>query len=112
MSRSGLPRFTGRRSAEGGRIGRKVKVPVKFSLAFPSPRLCVSAREKIWAGVETLATTRLPKNYDYAVQHLGDLRDLAEVEGNQADFKKRLTRFRNQHFAKTSLLDLLANGGM
>jgi len=67
--------------------------------------------ETIWATVETLAATRQPKSYDQAVQQLGDLRDLAEREGHQAGFKKRLAVFRNQHSAKKSLIDRLAKGG-
>lgn len=81
-------------------------------------RLAAIAREKhldslkgksqtIWAKVDALVATRLPKSYDEAVQHLADLNDLAEVEGNQADFKKRHAAFRNQHTAKKSLLERL-----
>ena len=64
--------------------------------------------ETIWAKVEALVATRLPKSYDEAVQHLADLCALAEVEGNQADFKKRHAAFRNQHAAKKSLIARLA----
>jgi len=68
--------------------------------------------ETIWATVETLVASRLPKSYDQVVQHLGDLGDLADREGHQADFKNRLAAFRNQHAAKKSLLDRLAKGGL
>jgi hypothetical protein len=68
--------------------------------------------ESIWATVDTLVTTRLPKSYDKAVQHLVDLHDLAEGEGNQSDFKKRLAAFRNQHAAKKSLMDRLAKASL
>ena len=68
--------------------------------------------EKIWATVETLVATRQPKSYDEAVQHLADLRDLAEREGDQAEFKKRLGTLRTQHAAKKSLIDRLARGGL
>jgi hypothetical protein len=67
---------------------------------------------QIWASVETLTATRLPKSYDQAVQHLVDLRDLAEREGHQAGFKERLAIFRNQHCAKKSLMDRLTTGGL
>jgi hypothetical protein len=86
-------------------------------------RLAAIAREKhleslqgrsetIWASVETLVATRLPKSYDQVVQHFGDLRDLAEREGQQVDFRKRLAAFRSQHSAKKSLLDRLTKGGL
>lgn len=62
----------------------------------------------LWASVESLVATRQPKRYDEAVQHLGDLSDLAELEGKQADFNQRLALFRRQHAAKQSLLGRLA----
>jgi hypothetical protein len=67
--------------------------------------------ETIWASVETLAATRQPKSSDQAVQHLRDLRDLAEREGRQAAFKQRVGVFWKQHAAKRSLIDRLAQAG-
>lgn len=86
-------------------------------------RLAAIAREKhldslqgrsetIWATVETLVATRQAKSYDQVVQQLDDLRDLAEREGQQVDFKKRLAVFHSQHAAKRSLMDRLAKGGL
>lgn len=63
--------------------------------------------ETIWEQVNTLVGTRLPKNYDEAVQHLADLRDLAEREGRTAEFKERLHALRIRHSAKTSLIERL-----
>jgi hypothetical protein len=68
--------------------------------------------QTIWSTVDALVATRLPKSYDQAVQHLGDLRELAKREGRQADFKKRLHALRSLHSAKKSLMDRLAKGGM
>jgi hypothetical protein len=86
-------------------------------------RLAAIAREKhldslsgrsetIWTTVETLTATRLPKSYDLAVKHLIDLRDLAERESHQADFKKGIVRFRNEQSAKKSLIDRLVKAGL
>jgi hypothetical protein len=68
--------------------------------------------ENIWATVNTLVATRLPKSYDEAVQHVADLRDLAEREDRQAEFKKRLHALHDQHAAKKSLIERLAKGGL
>ncbi len=68
--------------------------------------------ETIWTTVETLASSRLPKNYDLTMEHLLDLRDLAERESRQADFTKRLAEFRDGHAAKRSLIDRLAKAGL
>ena len=62
---------------------------------------------QIWSNVETLTATRLPKSYELVAKHLVDLRDLADREGDQADFKKRLADFKTQHSAKKSLMDRL-----
>jgi len=43
---------------------------------------------------------------------VADLRDLAEREGRQAEFKKRFHALRNQHGAKKSLIERLAKRGL
>jgi hypothetical protein len=68
--------------------------------------------ENIWATVNTLVATRLPKSYDEAVQHVVDLRDLAEREKRQVEFEKRFNALRNQHSAKKSLIERLAKRGL
>jgi len=68
--------------------------------------------ESIWGIVDGLAATRLPKNYDEAVQHVVDLRELAEREGRQAEFQNRFHALRNQHGAKKSLIERLAKRGL
>ena len=68
--------------------------------------------ESIWATVDRLAATRSPKNYDEAVQHVADLRELADREGRQAEFKRRLHALQNQHGAKKSLLERLVKRGL
>jgi hypothetical protein len=68
--------------------------------------------ENIWETVDRLVGTRSPKNYDEAVQHLADLRELAERERQQAEFKRRLLALRNQHNAKKSWLERLVKRGL
>jgi hypothetical protein len=68
--------------------------------------------EAIWANVDALVATRLPKSYDQVVQHLVDLRDLAEREGHQAGFKDRLALLCNRHAAKKTLIERLVKGGL
>jgi len=46
------------------------------------------------------------------VQHLVDLRELADREGHQEDFKNHLAMFRSRHSAKTSLTDRLKTHGL
>jgi hypothetical protein len=107
-------------AAKARREERQKEQERKAALAKESrQRLAELAREKhleslkgrsetIWANVETLAASRQPKSYDLALQHLIDLRELAERESHQSDFKKRLATFRDKHSAKRSLTDRLA----
>lgn len=68
---------------------------------------------RLWAEAERLAATKLPKNYDQAVVHLINLRDLAarEGRGGSANFATRLERFRASHVRKPSLLARLDRAG-
>lgn len=45
-----------------------------------------SQQNQIWNMVNTLIACKRGKPYDQAVQHLTDLRDLADLEGNSAMF--------------------------
>lgn len=69
---------------------------------------------RLWADVERLAATKLPKSYDQVVIHLVDLRDLAarKGRGSSTDFATRLEHFRAAHARKPSLLDRLNRGGL
>jgi hypothetical protein len=55
--------------------------------------------------------TKLPKNYDHAVQLLVDLRDLA-ARDDSAGFQMQLAAFRNAHARKPSLLARLPKAGL
>lgn len=62
--------------------------------------------EQLWAEVDGLVLTKLPKNYDKAMRILGDLRDLAARSGDlgKSAFMGRLDTFRAKHARKPSLL--------
>ena len=66
---------------------------------------------QLWRKIEELAATKLPKNYDHAVQLLGDLRDLA-ARGDSARFQMQLAAFRNAHARKPGLLARLQQAGL
>jgi uncharacterized Zn finger protein len=68
----------------------------------------LQGRDKsLWAAVDTLIATRLPKSYDEAARHLADLRDLARRESRESPFEHRLNALRERHAAKKSLLERL-----
>jgi hypothetical protein len=69
---------------------------------------------RLWADIDRLVVTKLPKNYDQAVHHLVDLRDLAAREegDGRTDFASRLENFRASNARKPSLLERIARAGL
>ena len=67
---------------------------------------------KLWANVEDLVATRLPKNYEAAVSLLVDLRDLAVRANDASAFRARLDALRSACARKTGLLDRLTKAGL
>lgn len=59
----------------------------------------------LWAEVYQLIATRQPKRYDKAVSLLKDLRDLADMQGSQAEFSQRMETLYLQHKKKSTLVD-------
>jgi hypothetical protein len=59
---------------------------------------------ELWEEVEQLIDTRQGKNYDVAVQHLVDLRDLAARQGTQSDFADRMASFHQVHARKPAVI--------
>jgi hypothetical protein len=66
---------------------------------------------QLWREIDELVGTRLAKNYDHAVQLLGDLRDLA-ARDDSAGFQMQLAALRNAHARKPSLLARLQQAGL
>ena len=57
--------------------------------------------------VHSLIATRLPKNYDQAIEHLKDLRDLAGRHGGEKSFAGLIAALREAHARKPSFLERL-----
>jgi hypothetical protein len=67
---------------------------------------------ELWTAIEELIATRLPQNYDLAVQHLVDLRDVSARQKTEVDFANGLTAFRGRIGRKPSLIDRLTRAGL
>jgi hypothetical protein len=63
----------------------------------------VGKENSLWAKVDELIATKLPKRYDEAVSLLQDLHDFAAVQGKIADFSFRMRALHNEHIRKPSL---------
>ena len=66
---------------------------------------------KLWAKIELLAATRLPKGYTEAITLLVDLRDLA-ARTDAAGFRRRLEALRTAHARKPSFVARLDKVGL
>ncbi|MCI0540728.1 MAG: hypothetical protein L0Z50_36480 [Verrucomicrobiales bacterium] len=67
---------------------------------------------ELWTAIEELVATRQAQNYDLAVQHLVDLRDLAARQRTEADFANGLAGFRDRIGRKPSLISRLTSAGL
>jgi hypothetical protein len=65
-----------------------------------------------WKDVETLIATKLPKEYDKAVQLLVDLRDLAERESRGDETRARIQEVRGRHSRKPTFIERLRKAGL
>jgi hypothetical protein len=66
-------------------------------------------KAQIWEQVDALAQTRQPNNYDRALSHILDLRDLASRRGQQVHFDSALERLRMNRRAKSTFLRRLTD---
>lgn len=72
----------------------------------------LSSREpELWKQIETLISTKRPKDYDAAIAILVDLRELAQRRHGGAEFSASLARFRQAHVRKQSFLERMARAG-
>jgi hypothetical protein len=67
---------------------------------------------QIWEQVDALAQTKQPNNYDRALSHILDLRDLASRRNQQAHFDSALERLRLSHRAKPTFLRRLSQANL
>ncbi len=65
-----------------------------------------------WRRVDELIATRRPGDYDEAVKHLRDLRDLAVRDGLASEVEARLLRLREMHSRKPSFIARLKKAGL
>lgn len=102
---------------------RRLEAERKAKEAAQAARERAAARERhldalagketgLWREVETAVGSKLPKQYDHAVQLLTDLRDLAVRAGTEAEFARRIGALREQHRKKPSLQERLDKAGM
>jgi seryl-tRNA synthetase len=63
----------------------------------------------LWARVENLIDSKLPKSYDEAVNLLVDLRDL-DSRNKGVDFSARIEALRRKHARKPTLIERLKAG--
>jgi hypothetical protein len=59
---------------------------------------------KIWETIEDLIARKQAQPYEQAIQHLVDLRDLAELEGNLAIFQSRIRQMQADYSNRSGLL--------
>jgi FtsZ-interacting cell division protein YlmF len=71
----------------------------------------VANESQAWAKIEELISTKVPKNYDEAVQLLVDLRDLYIREARD-EFGTAIAKLRHTHQRKPSFLDRLVKAGL
>lgn len=64
-----------------------------------------------WRRIDVLIATKRPRDYDAAVTLLSDLRDVGKQRGRDVQFVKRVSKLREAHAAKPSLLTRLKNAG-
>ncbi len=67
---------------------------------------------QIWEQVDALAQTKQPNNYDRALRHILDLRDLAARRGQQVHFDSALERLRMNHDVKPTFLRRLSDANL
>ena len=68
--------------------------------------------EQAWQRVHTLIDTKKTREYDTAVELLGELRDLSERDGDPDTFNKRLHLLRQQYAGRPGLLQRLDHAGL
>ncbi|MEM6836087.1 MAG: hypothetical protein AAF609_04455 [Cyanobacteria bacterium P01_C01_bin.120] len=61
-------------------------------------------RAKIWETIQDLIARKQAQPYEQAIQHLTDLRDLAELEGDSAIFQARIRQMQADYSSRSGLL--------
>jgi hypothetical protein len=66
----------------------------------------------LWRAVEKAIDSKKPKEYDWAVELIGDLLALAEREGKRAQVLERVREVRKRHQGKRSFLERMDRAGL
>ncbi|MGZ5444034.1 MAG: hypothetical protein ACXW4P_17365 [Thermoanaerobaculia bacterium] len=66
----------------------------------------------VWQEIRSLIATKRPASYDRAVDLLVDLRDVATIQGREANFQSRLGALQTEHARKPSLISKLRRAGL
>ncbi len=73
----------------------------------------LAARQpQLWARVENLIAETKPKSYEQAIKLLIDLRDLAQREERERDFRMRLDAIHVAHARKPAFIERLRKAGL
>jgi hypothetical protein len=73
----------------------------------------IASREpQLWTRIDNLIATKQPNRYDEAVSLLVDLRDLAQRDGRDRQFRSRLEAIYLAHARKPSFIDRLRKAGL
>jgi hypothetical protein len=72
----------------------------------------VGQEERWWREAYKHIDTRLPAGYDRAVEILSDLREVAERQGQIADFAERMEELAKLHARKVTLIERLDRAGL
>lgn len=77
-------------------------------------RLASTARREAeaWREVDTLIAIRQARSYDEAVALLVDLHEVCVRAGREAEATRRITRIRDEHFRKRSLIERIRASGL
>lgn len=67
---------------------------------------------KLWEEVFRLIALKQSKPYDEAIKHLRNLRDLAEHQGQLAQFKLRIQKMQTDYSNRPGLLSRLQKAGL
>jgi len=62
---------------------------------------------EIWSQAQELIDTRKPRRYDEAVELLRDLRDLANLQEDEASYRTKMVALQKEHRTKKALLERL-----
>ncbi|MDY7086002.1 MAG: hypothetical protein SYR96_12935 [Actinomycetota bacterium] len=100
-------RWTARQQQKREREAAERRRREEAAAAAREQRLDKLARNPVrtWNKVDELIATKRPKEYDAAVTLLLDLQALAVREGEIFEFAKQMTRLRERHARKPSLID-------